>query len=186
MSKRIPYAAKYLNTEGYAAQTQEENASGDPQWVTPPDETAPENTTKRAGKPRLIDCDTYLLLRDALRQLQRIEAIAKPDDARRVAGVFNAIDQAEERNENRDLLLGDKDMMLGDKSYEWLHAALGRAIPVSVLNRTPEAAKEAKERGDQAVTFGWLIWRNNAFLFQNALRDRSDTAYVDPTKLSEE
>jgi hypothetical protein len=178
--KRIPYQAQYKDVEGRPVKVQEENAEGELQWVAPPDDKAERGTTARAGKPKLRTADTYDMLREAMRALRDLPVVHKADDERRIAGVLTAIEEAGEGNPRLKHLEKDfgNDVVLGDKLYEWLWQLLGRSLPLS---------EEATKRGDEKPTFAWYIWRNNAFVIGNELRDRGDMAYVaDLRKLADE
>lgn len=108
-------------------------------------------------------------MKESLRLLQRFGPLLfHPDDERRIPGVFNQVEAAEERED------GDRTLVLGDRSYEWFHAMLSRLVPVMT--------QEGKERGEAPMPFRIHVFgEGNAVQFQNALRDTGDREYLPDT-----
>ena len=167
MSRVIKYQEQYLNLDRVKIRTPVLSEFGDVIWEREPDPRAPEGSPQQAGKHKLKVADTYEILREIVRTLSRVATIHKSDDPQRSAGLYNQIETAEE-GKGSGKATGD--ITLGNKTYEWLHTLLSRQLPL---------VKEAKDRGDQPVTFAFYLWQSSAAYIQNQLRDQSDTARKD-------
>lgn len=185
MSKRIVYrpAGQILDLSGKPRlQVGVEDVNGEPVWEVEPDPAAPPGSAAALGKRKMEKADTYGLLREICRALDQMPSIHKKDDASRMQGIFNAIEQAQERVAKLQadgVALSEieqaRDMLLGDKSYAWLHSMLQRLCPMT--KEGLERNKDAKEKGlpvEEVLEFVWLLFRGNASLYQGYLRDPGD------------
>lgn len=195
MSKTIPFKDRYQNVEGHTVDIAELDDDGELVWIVPPDELAPPNSKSRVGVPKLEPADTYGLIRAVMRSLPNFSTIHKEEDPQRIAGMYLQLEAAQERrtsfgadeapsageDEPHDEPAGgassaaaasvNGDVVLGDRSYEWLHALLKRSVPIT-------EDMKARDSRIQARTFASTLWQNDAAILVNQLRDRSDTEYV--------
>ena len=176
MSKIIKYVERILDIDKHPIKSQVEDDGGALQWEVEPDMSAPEGSIARAGKPKFRDTTTYDLLKEITRGLANVPSIHKPDDERRIAGIRNAVDAAEEL---KDKAGGIPDVELGDKSYAWFHEVMKR--PVAMSYRDTDVRKEAKERGEEAtIPYIWILFKNNASIVQVALSTDEDKDKAGP------
>lgn len=182
MSKRIPYQEVYRDLDGVPARVQARDNDGELEWEIKPDVMAAPGPA-RLGKPKMKVANTYDLLLEVCRTLQNIKALYRQDDERRATGIFVQVEAAEDRAHHQAQVQEGapppandlRDVILGNKSYDWLHGVLLREY-APTLN--VEAAV-VKERGDKPFPFRFALWGDSGLKFQNELRDPGDRDLVD-------
>jgi len=147
--KTIKYQDKILDLERRPLKIAKYDDDGEVVWKTAPLGDIP-------GVPEAIVADTPGLIRNVLRVLANVRLLFKADDPQRTAGIYLALDTAEEEG---------GDIRLGTKSYDWFHAMLGRQLPLN---------EEAKKAELVPESFAHTFWGNSCDVVQNQLRDESD------------
>lgn len=153
--KTIVYREQYDNLEHHPILIPKWDAEGEPVWKTPPDAEG------KGGVSDTVVADTYLLIRYILKALAGTRLIYRADDPQRTAGIYIALDAADEDKTTG----GPGDVKLGDKSYAWFKLMLSRQLP---LNEEGKAAEMTPE------TFAHVLWQNDCALIQNMLLDPTE------------
>ncbi|MDP2661286.1 MAG: hypothetical protein Q8R28_11225 [Dehalococcoidia bacterium] len=188
--KRIPYRDSYLPANGRKPfQTEVRNDDDDEVvWATPPDKTAAPGTPEAAGTPKLRVANTYDLLRDLLVPLgwPGFALMHRTDDERRIMGLLNAVEDAEEgrraTSSTEGVVAGPGigDVVLGDKLYLWFRGLLSRDVPMDTdAVKNAEKVKALKAESGEARSYAWALWNRSAALMRfTYLIDPDDKEYV--------